>query len=660
MAGHIHLTELLTPLVGVLEPRAPRPYQRPDDGSDELSDLVDGTPWSDWIDGDPRLIDTGTIDACGCPVYHWTGSENAKSATMHDGCDNRFGAHLWSATMQHDLGLDDHVSRMQLAAALNGVSLSEAAARVGITLGPKPLREITCDDVADRADHYAAIGDAERAARFRNAAATLRSDMAEAAAARGVNPASPPSDNGRVAGGAVTTPDIGGPSISAGGETSDSHVSEEAGGETRPADIDALFAELPDPYDRDLEAAVFDFTEQTRIIRDRARSMRVSPWAALGTTIVRGLLRVPPAVMLPPLVGSGAAPLNLQLGVVGPSGKGKDAARHIVDYAATVDEGWDAIFCPPSGAALASLFVDWLPNADGKLERTQVREAAWCDWSEVDTLTVTARRGGNDLSSQLRVAISGGRLGSDPKMERKTPITVDPLTYRIAVTFAVQYGQPASALLDEKDGGTLQRTLWMGAADPLAPRKRPPRPDGQLSIAAGLSHGQPWLGVDSDVAEEIDEARWSYLTRDGGEDIREGHRGLITLRVAAWAALVDGSEQVTMREWAWANQVMTHSDRIYSRIVASVRGLKSDAAKEQGELDLVRRQATETAASEYTERLLGSLAAWGAARGGTFTLRDIKRSASTRDVRYRLAQELCDELVARGVWGRDGNHYWPI
>lgn len=671
MAGDIHLTEQLTPLVGVLEPRPPRPYQRPDDGSDELSDQVDSIPWCDWIDGDHRLIDTGTIDACGCPVYHWHGSENAKSATMHDGCDNRFGAHIWSATMQHDLGVGDHVSRLQLAAALRGVGIVEAAADHGIRLGPQPLPPLTPEHLTARAEHYAAIGDAERAARFHNAAATLQSDLDENAGTARSATNGATVETGRVAGGTPAAPtiEIPGeqpdgcprPADTAGSVPSGSDSTGE--GESRavpPDNIDELFANLADPYDPQLEAAVFDFLPQTQLIRDRARATRVSPWAVLGTTIARGLLRVSPGTMLPPLVGSGAAPLNLQLGIVGPSGKGKDAARHVVGYTATVDEGWDQIFCPPSGAALASLFVDWLPNADGKLERTQIREAAWCDWSEVDTLTVTAKRGGNDLSSQLRVAISGGRLGSDPKMERKAPITVDPLTYRIVVSFSVQYGQPAEALLAEKDGGTLQRTLWMGASDPLAPRKRPAKPEGQLDILAHLSHAQPWLTVDSDVAEEIDEARWSYLSRDGGEDTREGHRGLITLRVAAWAALVQGREQITMREWSWASQVMVHSDRVYARIVASVRGLKSDAAKEQGELDLVRRQATETAASAHTEKLLDGLAAWGAGRTGTFTMRDIKRSVSTRDARYRRAQELSDELVARGVWGRDGNHYWPL
>ncbi len=668
MAGDIHLTELLMPLVGVLTPREPRQHVRPDDGSDELSEQVDSTPWHEWLGDDHRLTDTGTIDACGCPVYHWSGSDHAKSATMHEGCENGHGVHIWSGTMQADLDVGEHLSRLQLSAALHNRSITEAAACVGIQLGSKPLTPLTDEDLQASADRHAAIGDVEKEQRFRDAAATFRRYAADR---DGTNIGTNDVPN-RIAGGATTAPTIDTPGDppttnetaetttgwgSSGADAEDHHYGTDDEAAIR-ADISARFAQLPSPYEQELEDRVFDFSPQTQLIRDRARATRVSPWAALGTTILRGLLRVSSGVALPPLVGSGPAPLNMQLGIVGLSGKGKDIARHVVGYTATVDQGWDAIFCPPSGASLASLYVDWLPNADGKLERTQIRDAAWCDWSEVDTLTVTAKRGGNDLASQLRVAISGGRLGTDPKMERKQPITVEPNTYRIGVSFSVQYGQPTEALLAERDGGTLQRTLWTGAADPLAPRTRPAKPQGQLDILTHLTHGQPWLSVDSEVAEAIDEARWGYLSRDGDEDTREGHRSLICLRVAAWAALVRNSAQVTMAEWRWAEAVLTHSDRVYSRIVVSVRGLKRRDATEKGVLLHVQREAEAAAAAAQTEKLLDSLTAWGARQDAPFTVNAIKRATKTKGARWLRAQELADELVIREQWRRDGNRYW--
>lgn len=126
----------LSPLLGILAPPTARERMTATAASQELTDIIDAHPWSEWLAGCSQLVSADEIDTCGCGVYHWIGADNDKSVTLHDGCKNGCGAHVWSATMINALGLsDDHLSRMQLAAAVHGISEKEAAARVGISLG---------------------------------------------------------------------------------------------------------------------------------------------------------------------------------------------------------------------------------------------------------------------------------------------------------------------------------------------------------------------------------------------------------------------------------------------------------------------------------------------------------------------------------------------
>src|SRR5690606_1247896 len=60
-------------------------------------------------------------------------------------------------------------------------------------------------------------------------------------------------------------------------------------------------------------------------LRTFARARRVSPWAMLGCVLAIVASRIGPHVVLPPQIG-GKASLNLLVGLVGPSGAGKDTA----------------------------------------------------------------------------------------------------------------------------------------------------------------------------------------------------------------------------------------------------------------------------------------------------------------------------------------------
>ncbi|MEC4615511.1 phage/plasmid primase, P4 family [Tsukamurella tyrosinosolvens] len=144
---------------GVLALRAPRERVELDARSIELTAAIDQVPWVEWIAGDPRLSDTGDHDGCGCSIWHWAGAEHAKSVTLHESCTNGSGVHFWSGTLQSDLGLGDHASRLDFACALRGESRSAVAASVGIRLGGE--QEL---DVIDADDLEEAAAEAEAAA----------------------------------------------------------------------------------------------------------------------------------------------------------------------------------------------------------------------------------------------------------------------------------------------------------------------------------------------------------------------------------------------------------------------------------------------------------------------------------------------------------------
>ncbi|MFZ2239802.1 MAG: hypothetical protein WAV90_09705, partial [Gordonia amarae] len=436
------------------------------------------------------------------------------------------------------------------------------------------------------------------------------------------------------------------------------------------ASLAEAFADLPDPYAPELEAAVFEFLPQLRDIREAARGGAISPWSVLGITIGRGLLRVAPAATLPPLVGNRPAPLNLQIGIVGASGRGKGVACSTVDYDSSTSQGWDARFKPPSGAALANLFVKHVKGEDGEITVEQVREAAWCDWSEVDSLTSTVKRGGNDLGSELRAAISGEELGTDPKMERHTPLKVAAMIYRILISMSVQYGEPAAPLMAERDGGTLQRTVWFGTADPgrytewVEGRTR----WTQLSIQQRLPGDQQHFTVDRDIQREVWEAQSASIASDTGGDGLDGHRNLNRLKIAAWAAMIQHRGHIGAPEWDWAGAVMEHSDRIRAQLDASVRNLKVKQAREFGELDHERNKGKDGAAvreAARMEKLASSMAKKMATevqagnRPECFSANDVAMAMGTGPRRDN-ADKLIPMLVERGVWGSDGKRFWVL
>lgn len=169
----------LAPLHGCLIPRVHEQVEQ-SARSAELSAQIDEVPWDQWLAGEHRLTPTGEIDGCGCDIYYWQGSSNNKSATLHDGCEQGNGVHVWSGTMIGHLGLSQHhLSRLDLAVALRREGRSAVAASVGIQLGGereefRALRPADYEWLAEQAEKH---GDTTRAATYREAAVIMAGSM---------------------------------------------------------------------------------------------------------------------------------------------------------------------------------------------------------------------------------------------------------------------------------------------------------------------------------------------------------------------------------------------------------------------------------------------------------------------------------------------------
>lgn len=300
--------------------------------------------------------------------------------------------------------------------------------------------------------------------------------------------------------------------------------------------------------------------DMLRHILDFARARRVSPWAVLGCVLTRVVCATPYHVVLPPTIG-GEASLNIFVGLVGKSGSGKGAAEAVATEAVPV--GDLITHKTGSGEGIAHGYkrrtkdgVEWLDdNPD---------HAVLFSVPEIDTLSALGNRQGATLMPELRSAWSGETLGfgyADPS--KRLPIEAH--QYRLCLVAGIQPGR-AQSLLDDADGGTPQRFLWMPAVDPDAPDTPPSAPPPwrwtppNTSAKAVLKQpsGRIHMSLCQTAHTEIDQNRLARLRGDG--EALDGHGLLARLKVAAALALLDSRLDVTEEDWTLAGVIHRKSD----------------------------------------------------------------------------------------------------
>jgi hypothetical protein len=369
--------------------------------------------------------------------------------------------------------------------------------------------------------------------------------------------------------------------------------------------------------------------DELRALRQFAQARRVGPWAVLGNVLARAVWAIPPTVVLPPLVGSYAS-LNLFVALVGPSGAGKGGASGAA--ADWLDVGQDVFTATlGSGEGMAKTFAyKKRAGGTGPWEQHGLRASVLFDAPEVDNLAALANRNSSTLLPQLRSAYSGEELGFSYADPAKA-VRLCPHRYRVSLTLGVQPGR-GKALLDDVDGGTPQRFVWLPTVDANAPDEVPELPPSH-HLPRWPQHADPRmasispedeldtpvtpavlreLGVPEVARAAVDSHRVAML-RGRAADPLDGHRLLCRLKVAAALMWLGGrTDKISDDDWRLAGIVMEVSDRTRRGVTAvlsekskaeNVSRGRAEGVREAVRDEVLRESCTQRVADKIMQKL---------------------------------------------------------
>jgi hypothetical protein len=395
-----------------------------------------------------------------------------------------------------------------------------------------------------------------------------------------------------------------------------------------------------------------------RHLYDFARARGVAPLTVLGVALARVVAATPAGYVLPPLIG-GPGSMNFFLAVVGPSGAGKGAGHAAAEDALDLSGFRDQyslqteLHTPDlgSGEGVAHQYVKYVKKKDEGVEQEgikQIRESVLFTAPEIDQLTAVGSRQGATLMAILRKGYSGEALSfayADPTKR----LHVQARSYRMALTVGVQPGR-AAALLDDTEGGTPQRFLWVPATDPEMPRERPAAPERPWTVAVSscLPGRTTEVAVCAEAKHQVTEAHWRRSRGEG--DVLDGHALYTKLKVAAALAALDGhlgADGVTAEDWRLAGVLMDVSDATRAGVQAELRRTAAEGNKARGQAEAVR----EIVKAETVD-------AAAVQKAGRATLRVLEKAGrwlSTKEIRAALPGrirphlgEALDALVLAG------------
>ncbi|SIJ03577.1 Bifunctional DNA primase/polymerase, N-terminal [Mycobacteroides abscessus subsp. bolletii] len=409
-------------------------------------------------------------------------------------------------------------------------------------------------------------------------------------------------------------------------------------------------------------------------LRQFARARRVAPWAVLGYVLARAVCAIPPHVVLPALVGSEAS-LNLFVALVGPSGAGKGGASGAAkSWLRTDPETVIATLGSGEGMAKVYAYKQKPTSANPAWTQVGLESAVLFDAPEVDNLAALSARNSSTLLPQLRSAYSGEELGFSYADPAKS-VRLCAYRYRLCLTVGVQPGR-GSGLLDDADGGTPQRFVWLPTTDPDIPDEAPEAPAayelpiwptnaGASKITLGATGALGLLDVPAKPGDlrtltipnvartAIDEHRCKMLRGDTGTDPLDGHRLLCRLKVAAALMWLDRrTDEVSEQDWELAGMVIAVSDATRRSVVAALAEKAQASNRARGRADTVRAVAAEEARAdmdaERIERVAKNVVSILEDFGGEESRSNVRKKLMSRD-RSIFDEHVEQELIESGV-----------
>lgn len=402
--------------------------------------------------------------------------------------------------------------------------------------------------------------------------------------------------------------------------------------------------------------AFWDATELLAHVHDYARARMAPPWAVLACLLARVVVATQQTVVLPPIVGTQAS-LNLFVALVAPSGGGKGISAGTATEAVHVD-GVE-VFSAGSGEGIGHLFARRTKEG---VERT--RSAVLLDIAEIDTLGALGARRGATLMPELRKAWSGERLGFAYADATRT-LPLEAHSYRLCLITGVQPGR-AGWVLEEADGGTPQRFLWVPATDPEAPDAPPacPRPIDWTKVALprldGLTGRYP-MSVCAEAVTLVRATRREQLR--GNTQALDGHALLTRLKVAAALALLHGRNAVDDEFWGLSGVLAGLSERTRLSVTDTLKRDATARNDARGEAEATRAVLVgeKTAEAAFT-RVSRNVLRWLRERpeGDGMAQSEVRRKARLAD--RDLIQEALEALERTGQIrsqeARDGGRKW--
>lgn len=405
--------------------------------------------------------------------------------------------------------------------------------------------------------------------------------------------------------------------------------------ETPPVTI----LEAPDLTEAEDET-FWDARGVLRHLHTFARARMVSPWAVLGVSLARIITATPNQVCLPPIVG-GKASLNMFIGLVGPSGSGKGAAEAVA--AEAIDVGHIESHNVGSGEGIAH---GYKRRVKGELEWLDDTHAVLFSVPEIDSLAAQGDRKGATLMPQLRSGWTGEQLGfgyADPTKR----IIVEAHQYRLCLVAGIQPGR-AACLLDDADGGTPQRFLWMPATDPSAPGVEPEAPAPMPWVAPPttrlVTFGGIKVTVCANAVEIIKEARRARNRGDG--DALDGHALLAQLKTAAALGILDGRYEVTDEDWGLADTIMRKSAATRAGVAQHLQAKKIEANHGRAVADAKRAVILDDTVAEAAIKRVCGRVVRKLRTGEDWTSRAPLTRAAGRDSKY--LDESLERLISSG------------
>lgn len=398
------------------------------------------------------------------------------------------------------------------------------------------------------------------------------------------------------------------------------------------ADPDRAHRNDGSPSDAELEA-FWSARSELRDLRQFARARCVGPWSTFGSVLARVIATIPPNVVLPATIGSEGS-LNLFVALVARSGFGKNTSEAAAeDFVA--GETHVFVATPGSGEGIPKQYAYVRKPRGQNPEQINLRNAVMLTVSEVDTFAALGSRSASTLMPELRKAWMGERLGFGYADVEKA-VAIMAHRYRMTMIVGVQPGR-GGTLLQDADGGTPQRFIWLPTTDPDAPDEPPdepeplrlpawPTPGEQLNANpepcdGDGDDGQPVrlkfgptdphrlhlpvdkaefhvLGLPPSVVETVRGEQRAKLRGEVSQaKALDAHATLARLKVAVGLMWMNGrTDKVSEEDWELSGVVMGVSNAVRAEVQAALR---SNAAK--WDRDRGRRDADREVAK--TERL---------------------------------------------------------